>query len=114
MLNNQTIEAMDAEISRLLVEIGLASRNGAGELTYDPDTSNPMLIVIDDNGSPGSAVKLLFDMTRAKGSACQTGVCTPLIVAGPLGDAPYRDVTYMTNIATVYELFGEIAGINVH
>src|SRR5262249_16557403 len=51
---------------------------------------------------------------RAKGSVYQTGVWTPLIVAGPLVRAPGRQVTAMVNVADVYELFGEIAGLDVH
>ena len=38
----------------------------------------------------------------------------PLVVAGPLVKHPDRDVTDMVNIADLFELFGEIAGIDVH
>jgi hypothetical protein len=44
----------------------------------------------------------------------QTGVWTPLIVAGPLVNGPGRQVDAMVNIADVFQLFGEIAGIDVH
>ena len=38
----------------------------------------------------------------------------PLIVSGPLVVSPDREVTSMINIADLFELFGEIAGIDVH
>jgi hypothetical protein len=52
-------------------------------------------------------------MTRAKSTAYQTGVWVPLIVAGPLVVQPNRQVTHMTNMVDVFQLFGEIAGIDV-
>ena len=54
-----------------------------------------------------------FDPSRAKGTAYQTGVWVPLVVAGPLVNQPDRDVTHMVNIADLFQLFGEIAGIDV-
>jgi hypothetical protein len=58
-------------------------------------------------------VKPPFDGTRAKGTAYQTGVWVPLIVVGPLVEAPNRTVTHMVNIVDLYQLFGEIADIKV-
>jgi hypothetical protein len=43
----------------------------------------------------------------------QTGVWVPLIVAGPLVNSPDRDVESMVNIADLFQLFGEIAGLDV-
>lgn len=113
-LNNQMIEAMDVEIGRLLTEIGLARRNSDGSLAYDPKRSNTMIVLVDDNGSLGYTVKQPFDPKRSKGTAYQTGVWTPLVVTGPMVAKPNRDVKHMTNIADIYQLFGEIGGINVH
>jgi hypothetical protein len=59
-------------------------------------------------------VKLPFDLDRSKGTVFQTGVWVPLIVAGPLVKAPGREVRAMVNIADLFELFGEIAGVDVH
>ena len=84
-----------------------------GKLLYDPKKTNTMVILVGDNGSLGYMVKLPFDSTRAKGTAYQTGVWVPLVVAGPLVNQPGRDVVHMTNIADIYQLFGEIAGIDV-
>lgn len=115
VLSNLMIESMDAEIGRLLVETGLARRDEDGGLTYQPDATNTMVVILGDNGSLGGTVKDPFDITRAKGTAYQTGVWVPLVVAGPLVEAPNRVVSHMVNIADLYALFGEIAGIaDVH
>ncbi|MGD9765640.1 MAG: sulfatase-like hydrolase/transferase [Candidatus Binatia bacterium] len=115
VLTNLTIESLDAEVGRLLVETGLAQRGGDGRLIYRPARTDTMLIIVGDNGSLGGVVKLPFDGTRAKGTAYQTGVWVPLIIAGPLVKGPDRVVSHMVNIADLYQLFGEIAGIeDVH
>ena len=113
VLSNQMIEAMDYEVGRLLVETGLATRKD-GVLIYSPKMTNTMVVVVGDNGSLGNTVKLPFDPTRAKGTSYQTGVWVPLVVSGPMVVQPGRDVKHMTNIADIYQLFGEIAGIDVH
>jgi arylsulfatase A-like enzyme len=112
-LTNLMIEAMDTEIGRLLVSTGLASRAPNGTLKYNPHNNDTMIVIVGDNGTLGGTVKLPFDPKRAKGTAYQTGVWVPLIVAGPLVKKPNRDVPYMINIADLYQLFGEIAGIDV-
>ena len=113
VLQNQMTEAMDTEIGRLLVETSLATRNSDGTLNYDPNKSNTMIIILGDNGTYGPSVKTPFNPTLAKGTAYQSGVWVPLIVAGPLVVAPNREVTHMVNMVDVYQLFGEIAKINV-
>ncbi len=114
VLSNQMIEAMDKEIGRLLVDTGLAKRNPDNSLNYEPKKTDAMIVLVGDNGTLGGVVKLPFDPSRAKGSSYQTGVWVPLVVAGPLVIKPDRNVEHMTNIADIYQLFGEIAGINVH
>lgn len=112
-LSNQMLEAMDTEIGRLLVEIGLTSKRLDGTLEYDPGASNTMVVIIGDNGTYSQSVKAPFDILHAKGWVNQTGVWVPLIVSGPLVNSPDRDVQNMVNIADLYELFGEIAGLDV-
>jgi sulfatase-like protein len=113
-LTTLMLEAIDAELSRLLVSIGAATRNDDGSLLLNPD-SNTLIVILGDNGTFGYSVKLPFDQSRAKGTAYQTGVWVPLIVSGPMVSSPNREVGNMVNIADLYELFAEVAGIeNVH
>lgn len=113
LIQNQMTEAMDTEFGRILVETGLASRDAHGRLVYDPKASNTMIVIVGDNGTLGGSVKLPFNPNLAKGTVYQTGVWVPLIAAGPLVSQPNREVNHMVNMVDVYQLFGEIAGINV-
>jgi hypothetical protein len=113
-LANQVIESMDREIGRLLVGAGVARRTDDGTLVPTADAANTMVVIVGDNGSLGTTVKPPFDSSRAKGTAYQTGVWVPLVVAGPLvaGRAPGgRVVSSMVNLTDLYALFAEIAGI---
>ena len=112
-IQNQMTEAMDTEFGRLLVETGLATRRPDGTLNYDPNATNTMIVIVGDNGTNGPTVKTPFNPYLAKASSYQTGVWVPLIVAGKLVNAPNRDVNFMTNTVDVFQLFGEIAGLNV-
>ena len=112
-LADAMIEAMDSELGRLLVETGLAQRQEDGSLAYDPAATNTMIIIVGDNGSLGTTVKLPFDLTRAKATAYQTGVWVPLIVSGPMVNSPDRNVEHMVNITDVYRLTGQIARLDV-
>ncbi len=113
VISNQMIEAMDTEIGNLMVSSGLAQRNSDGTLDYHPEQTNTMVIIIGDNGTYGPGVKAPFDIERAKGFVYQTGVWVPLIISGPLVVSPNREVTSMVNIADLFQLFGEIAGVDV-
>ncbi|MCG6860973.1 MAG: sulfatase-like hydrolase/transferase [Chromatiaceae bacterium] len=113
-LTNLMIEAMDFEVERLLVETGLATMNENAELEYDPTETNTVVIILGDNGTLANTVKFPFDPTRAKGTAYQTGAWVPLIIAGPMVKMPDRTVPFMVNAADLFQLFGEIAGIDVH
>lgn len=113
VLMNQMVEALDTELGRLLVSLGMAHRDAQGALVYDPEARNTMIVLLGDNGSLGSVVKEPFDSSRAKGTAYQTGVWVPLVVAGPLVAQPGRTVASMVNIVDLFALFAEIAGIDV-
>ena len=114
VLTNEMEEALDSEVGQLLVGIGLATSGPGGQLIYNPKKSNTYIIVVTDNGSNGAVVKVPFDATRSKSSVYQTGVWVPGIVAGPIVKQPGRNVAAMVNIADLYQLFGELAGIDVH
>lgn len=113
VISNKMTEAMDTEFGRLLVNTGLATKNNDGSLVYDPKAKNTVIVIVGDNGSFANAVKSPFDSTRAKATAYQTGVWVPLIVAGSVVASPNRDVSHMINTVDIFQLFGELAGINV-
>ena len=113
VLSNQMIESMDNEIGRVLVETGIATINN-GNLELTEEHANTMIVVLGDNGTYAPVVKSPFNPARSKGFVYQTGVWTPLIVTGAMVKDPGRDVEAMVNIADVFQLFGEIAGIDVH
>lgn len=113
VLSNQMIESLDRELGRVMVEVGLATRNPDGTLDYNPETTDTMVVIVGDNGTFAPVVKAPFDPNHAKGFVYQTGVWVPLIVAGPLVNTPDREVRDMVNIADLFELFGEIAGVDV-
>jgi arylsulfatase A-like enzyme len=114
LIANQMIQAMDHELGRLLLSTGLATKVG-DQLVLTAASSNTTVIYVNDNGSLGSQVRLPFDPTRAKGTAYQTGVWTPMVVAGAkVNPANHgKDVQALVNIADLYELIGNVAGINV-
>lgn len=112
-LQNRMTQALDTEFGRLLVETGIATWNPDGSLNYDPEASNTVIVIVGDNGTLGTAVKLPFDGSRAKGTAYQTGVWVPLIVAGRGVAEPDRDVEHMVNGVDLFQFFGEMAGIDV-
>lgn len=114
VLQNRMTEAMDKEFGRVMVETGLATRNGDGTLNYKPESSNTVVIIVADNGTLGYSVKLPFDGQRSKGTTYQTGVWVPLVIAGPQVDKPGRNVEHMVNQVDLFQLFGELAGIDVH
>lgn len=110
-LSDAMIEGLDKALENLLVETGIAFKNSNNELVYDP-SSNTLVVVVGDNGSFGPTVKYPFDTARAKGSAYQTGVWVPLIIAGDQVVNPNRDVEHMVNMTDIYALFAEVAGID--
>lgn len=114
VIQDRMIEALDTEFGRLLVETGLAKYNEDGSLNYDPKATNTVIVIVGDNGSLASAVKLPFDPSRAKGTAYQTGVWDPLIIAGPQVAEPDREVDHMVNMVDLFQFFGELAGLDAH
>jgi len=113
VVSDLMVAAMDKEIGRLLVSTGLATRGLDGKLHYDPQATNTMIVIAGDNGTYYPSVEAPYDPLRAKGSCYQTGTLAPLIVAGPLVVEPGRTVSHMVNAADLFQLWGEIAGLDV-
>ena len=107
---NQMVEASDREIGRLLVEAKVAEWSGNGVQMLD---SNTTVVFIGDNGSFLDVVRAPFDPLRGKGYVNQTGVCVPMIIAGARVNAPGRSVDAMVNLTDLFQLFGELAGVDV-
>src|SRR6185436_1065589 len=106
--------SMDQEIGRLLVGAGLATRSASGQLQYTPAATDTMIVLVGDNWTYLYNVKFPYDQLRAKSTPYQTGVCAPMVVAGPMVRSPGREVTNMVNAVDLFQLFGEIAGLDVH
>jgi arylsulfatase A-like enzyme len=113
VLSGLMLTALDREIGRLLVGAGLADVDSRGQLVYRPEATNRMVVIAGDNGSFTPSVRAPYDPVRAKGSPYESGIRTPLIVSGPLVNAPGRSVEHLVNAVDLFQLFGEIAGIDV-
>lgn len=117
IVTNLMVEAMDTEIGRLLVELGLATWNQDGTLNYQPEKTNTVVVVMGDNGTYVNSVKFTapgrFDPTRAKAFPYQTGVSVPLLIAGPMVQQPGREINHQVSSPDLYRLFAEIAGADV-
>ncbi len=111
LLSDWTIEAMDTQIRRVLLTTGLAQLSSTGLHITAPDT---LIVVIGDNGSFLTTVKAPYNPTRSKATAYQTGVVVPLVMAGGPVASPGRSVDAMVNVVDLFQLWGEMAGINVH
>ncbi len=112
VISDLMLASLDREIGRLLVGLGLARTEG-GQLVYRPESTDTMVVIVGDNGSFFTSVKTPFDPTRAKATPYQTGVLTPLIVAGPQVLGQGRTIAHPVNIVDLFELFGESAGLDV-
>jgi hypothetical protein len=112
-LLNMMIESMDVQVGRTLANIGLGKLAADGRTLVSLNLGNTMVVVLGDNGSLAQTVRLPFNPARAKASVYQTGVWIPMIIAGPVVKAPGRSVDEMINAVDLYQLFGDIAGIDV-
>ena len=114
IISDLMLYALDQEVGRLLVGAGLATRLPSGAVQYVPAATDTMVIVCGDNGTYYESVNLPYNPLRAKATPYQTGIAAPVIISGPLVRQPGRTVTAMVNAVDLFELFGEIAGLNVH
>ena len=104
--------AADYQIGRVLVHAGLAAWNSDGGVTLtDPNTT---VVIIGDNGTYYPVVRAPYNPLESKGTVYQTGVCVPLVVAGAQVNAPGRSVDHMVNGVDLFQLFAELAGVDVN
>jgi hypothetical protein len=106
--------ALDKEIGRLLVGAGLATQLPDGSVQYVPAATDTMVVLCGDNGTYYESVNLPYNPLRAKATPYQTGIAAPVVISGPLVKQPGRTVASMVNAVDLFELFGQIAGLNVH
>ena len=110
---NRMIEALDTELGRRFwVETSLA-RRGASNSWLTPGGQQHHDRDVGDNGTLGNMVKTAVQPSAPSGHRPPDGVWVPLIVSG--AGQPARPATFGTwSTWSTYQLFGEIAGLDVH
>jgi len=111
ILTDLMSEAVDLELTRFFTESGLAEIVDGKFTVLDPNTT---IIFIGDNGTYFPSVRFPYDPLRSKATVYQTGLLVPLAVVGAGVDSPGRSVHAMVNIADLYALIGELAGVDVN
>ena len=94
------LEAMDAEIARLLASLSAEER------------ANTYVIFMGDNGSGRPTVRPPFDPQRAKGTVYQGGVNVPLMVTGP-GVVSGGVSKALVNSTDIFSTVLDMAGIDI-
>jgi hypothetical protein len=114
-LLNSIQEGVDVEIGRMFAELGLGRLKSDGKTLDRLTLGNTLVVIIGDNGTQGGAVRVAdgFSAARSKGTVYQTGVWVPLIIAGAMVEQPGREVDALVNTVDLFQLFGEIGGVNV-
>ena len=113
VVSDLMLYAMDREIGRLLVNIGLGEYGADGQFIYNPNRRNVMVVIVGDNGTYYQSVKLPYNPLRAKGTPYQTGILTPLVIGGPMVQQRGRTVDHLVSCTDLFSLFGEAAGLDV-
>lgn len=110
---NSMLEGADVQIGRTLANLGLATLGPDRRTLTSLNLGNTMLVIMGDNGTQGTATRAPFNPARAKSTVYQTGIWVPLIIAGPMVRKPNRSVDDMISSVDLYQLFGDVAGIDV-
>jgi arylsulfatase A-like enzyme len=98
---NAMVEALDTELGRLLD-------------TMDPDlASRTTIILTSDNGTPDHGILEPFDPERSKGTVFDGGVWVPLVVAGPLVQAPGATSDALVSVMDIFATVAEIAEVDL-
>jgi hypothetical protein len=111
-VSDRIIESLDSQIRKVLISTGLGHQVADGSFVID--APNTLIVVIGDNGSFLNTVKAPFNAIRSKGTIYQTGISVPLVMAGGPTASPGRAVDSMVNCVDLFQLWGEVAGIDVH
>jgi arylsulfatase B len=91
------VQAMDAEIGRLL--------NGIG-----PALANTNIVVASDNGEPGYLIQSLSPQPHGKGTLYEGGVRIPLLVSGPSVVHPGRSCSELVSLVDLFPTAVELCG----
>jgi len=92
------VQALDAEIGRLL--IGIADLR-----------ERTTVVFVGDNGTPQQVSLPPFEPTHAKGSLYEGGVNVPLLVSGPTVVAPGRECDALVSTVDLFATVAELAGV---
>ena len=95
------VEAMDAEIGRLLASMPAAVR------------ARTLVILTSDNGTQGQVVAPPFSPTKVKRTIYEGGIRLPLIVSGPLVVQPGRESNALVNTTDLFATVAEVAGVGL-
>lgn len=94
------IEAMDAEIGKLLNSMDDETRN------------NTIIIFIGDNGTPSGVIdNLTYSNSHAKGSLYQGGIATPFVISGKGVTRINERESALVTATDLYATIAEIAGM---
>ena len=88
------VEAMDAEIGRVLQEVD----------SFDPEA---LVVFVGDNGTAGMVSELPFTRMHGKGTMYEGGLNVPLIVRGP--GVRRAECDALVSVVDLFETFGELS-----
>ena len=95
------VEALDTEIGRLLDSM-------------DPEVrARTMVIFLGDNGSPGVITVQPFVPSHAKGTVYDGGINVPMIVTGPMVQAPGRVSHGLVNTTDLLATVAKVADVDL-
>jgi len=107
----QRLEAMDAELGRMLVDMDLANWDG-DQFEFEPfHQTRTWIILTSDGGSSAALAMPPFDADQAGSTLYQTSLHVPLLIAGPHIDAPGRDSEALVNLTDVFMLIADAAEV---
>lgn len=94
------VEALDAEIGRLLRELG-------------PKRESTTVIFLSDNGTPDETTLAPWPADRAKNTPFEGGVNVPLIVTGPQVSRPGSESRALVHVVDVFATVADVAGVSL-